>query len=140
MGAEADDAAFAVLAAGDGGCAFHDAGRRVVVVVAAVGLLLCVRRSGGSISAPLGAALGLAVLLAAGTAVTTDAVFHGWIILAVLVLFAIGTRLAADGRADGMGAAFMASAPGVAVGRALVEVERRVTESIASMSTDRSRP
>ena len=112
----------------------------VWTVTAAVGLLLCVRRSGGSISAPLGAALGLAVLLAAGTAVTTDAAFHGWIILAVLVLFAIGTRLAADGRADGMGAAFMASAPGVAVGRGLVEVERRVTESIASMSTDRSRP
>jgi hypothetical protein len=112
----------------------------VWTVTAAVGLLLCVRRSGGSISAPLGVALGLAVLLAAGTAVTTDAVFHGWIILAVLVLFAIGTRLAADGRADGMGAVFMASAPGVAVGRGLVEVERRVTESIASLSTNRSRP
>ena len=112
----------------------------VWTVTAAVGLLLCVRRSGGSISAPLGVALGLAVLLAAGTAVTTDAVFHGWIILAVLVLFAIGTRLAADGRANGMGAVFMASAPGVALGRGLVEVECRVTESIASMSTDRSRP
>src|SRR6478672_10891648 len=28
--AEADDAAFAKLSAGDGGCAFHDAGRSVV--------------------------------------------------------------------------------------------------------------
>ncbi len=112
----------------------------VWTVTAAVGLLLCVRRSGGSIPTPLGVALGLAVLLAAGTAVTTDDVFHGWIVLAVLVLFTVSTRLAADGRADGMGVAFMASAPVVVVGRGLVEVERRVTESIASLSADRSRP
>ena len=111
----------------------------VWTVTACACLLLCAAR-GGRISSALVVTLTLAMLLAGGTAVTADAAFHSWIVVALIILLAVATLVAQAGRADRVDAMFMARAPLVAAGRSLAEVGRRVPEVADRLSAERSRP
>jgi hypothetical protein len=102
-------------------------------------LLLCARPGAGRQPA-LGVVIGLAIPVAGGTAVTADAGFQGWTVIVLGALLAIATLLAADGRASRVGATFMLGAPVVALVRGATEVERRVTELVERVSSERSRP
>ena len=104
------------------------------------GLLLCARSGAARIPSTLLVTLGLAVLLASGTAVTADAASHVCIVAALVVLLAVATLLAEDRRAERLGVALMAQAPLVATYRGLAEVGRRVAELVDRLSAERSRP
>jgi Domain of unknown function (DUF4173) len=112
----------------------------VWTATAAAGLLVCARGGGGRIPSTLVVTLGLTVLLAGGTAVTADAIFHCWIAVALVVLLSVATLLAADGRDERLDVILMAQAPLVAAHRGLAEVGRRVAEIVDRLSADRSRP
>ena len=104
----------ALTAAGVGAWVLFDGAWGVNTVVwtatAAAGLLVCARGSGARIPSALVVTLGLTVLLAGGTAVTADAAFHGWIVVALVVLLAVATLLAEDGRDERLGVMLMAQA------------------------------
>lgn len=134
----------ALTAAGVGTWVLFDGAWGVNTVVwtatAAAGLLVCARGSGARIASTLVVTLGLTVLLAGGTAVTADAAFHGWIVVALVILLTVATLLAEDGRAERLGVMLMAQAPLVAAHRGLAEVGRRVGELVDRLSAERSRP
>jgi len=112
----------------------------VWTATAAAGLLVCARGGGARIPSTLVVTLGLTVLLAGGTAVTADAAFHGLIVVVLVILLAVATLLAEDGRAERLGVTLIAQAPLVAAHRGLAEVGRRVAELVDRLSAERSRP
>jgi hypothetical protein len=103
-------------------------------------LLLCARSAGGRDASRLAIPIGLAMLLAGGTAVTTNGALHGWTVVALMFFLAIATLIAADGPGAHIGALFMARAPLAAAGRGLAEFVRRVNELTERLSADRARP
>jgi hypothetical protein len=64
----------------------------------------------------------------------------GGFVVALVVLLAVATLLAEDGRDERLGVTLMAQAPLVAAHRGLAEVGRRVAELVDRLSAERSRP
>jgi hypothetical protein len=109
----------------------------VWATIATIGLLLCAA-GGAGVSPALALAATLGVALAGVTALTTNGAFHGWTALALVVLMAVTSRLAEDGRGERIGWSFIVRAPFSAAVRFLGEAIRRTAHLAGRMAAERS--
>ena len=109
----------------------------VWATVAMIGLLLCAA-GGAGVSPALALAATLGVAIAGVTALTANGTLHGWTALALVVLLAVTSKLAEDGRSERIGWSFIVRAPLSAAVRFLGEAMRRAAHLAARMAAERS--
>ena len=109
----------------------------VWTTVAIVGLLLCAA-GGAGVSLALALTAILAVAIAGVTALTANGTLHGWTALALVVLLAVTSKLAEDGRSERIGWSFIVRAPLSAAVRLLGEAIRRTAHLAGRMAAERS--
>ncbi len=109
----------------------------VWATVAMIGLLLCAA-GGAGVSPALALAATLGVAIAGVTALTANGTLHGWTALALVVLLAVTSKLAEDGRSERIGWSFIVRSPLSAAVRFLGEAMRRTAHLAGRMAAERS--
>lgn len=109
----------------------------VWAAVAMIGLLLCAA-GGAGVSPALALAATLGVAIAGVTALTANGTLHGWTALALVVLLAVTSKLAEDGRSERIGWSFIVRSPLSAAVRFLGEAMRRTAHLAGRMAAERS--
>jgi hypothetical protein len=109
----------------------------VWAAVAMIGLLLCAA-GGAGVSPALALAATLGVAIAGVTALTANGTLHGWTALVLVVLLAVTSKLAEDGRSERIGWSFIVRSPLSAAVRFLGEAMRRAAHLAGRMVAERS--
>ncbi len=96
---------------------------------AASGLAVFIRRTQGRLHYTVVIPIALAIVIAAGAAVTADPIFAGWILIATVVLLAVAMQLGAGTPAQSLGVVALALAPVTGAVRTAFEALARVGEA-----------
>lgn len=107
---------------------------------AGTGLLAFAGRGGRRVDAVVWWAVGLAVIVSWGAAVTANDMFHFFILTSCVVLLATATRVAGGLSAERVGALEIARGPLVAFGHAVREAGRRSADAASGLRAARSIP
>lgn len=105
---------------------------------ASLGLTVAAKRGGGTLAPEPVALLAVAVILAAGAAVTADGIFQALILGATITLMASALLLAGGTTAERAGLSFIAFAPPLGAIRCVGEAGRRAAEAIEVARGERS--
>jgi two-component system, OmpR family, sensor histidine kinase BaeS len=108
--------------------------------MAAAGLVIYTKRRGRGMDPVAAWAVGLAVLVSWGAAVTADPEFQFFIFVSCVALMATAVRIVGGVPGSRVGVAQMVGAPAVAAAHSLLEAGRRGADSVAGVRGARSVP